>query len=202
MTDPCTTGSFGTYIRSVRERLRAMQDSAEAAPDRFIRYEYPRLLDNSRQAMADFLRIPQDEIVFVANSTTGINAVLHNLCFNEGDLIVYLDCIYGACQKTIDYIVETTPAESIKISYNYPVDDDEIVNLFCQILNTYKGRVRIALFETVASLPGVRLPFERLTEAAKREGVLSLIDGAHGVGHLEIDLATLQPDFFVSSCHK
>jgi hypothetical protein len=32
--------------------MRRFQDAAEARPDAFIRYEYPKLVDESREAMA------------------------------------------------------------------------------------------------------------------------------------------------------
>jgi selenocysteine lyase/cysteine desulfurase len=44
------------------------------------------------------------------------------------------------------------------------------------------GRVRLAMFDTVLTFPGVRLPWERLVELCREMGVLSLIDGAHGIG--------------------
>lgn len=204
-TDSYDPGSFGTYPSAIRALMHHFQDRAEAQPDRFIRYDYPRQLDVSRQAMATFLNVPVDTVVFLPNSTTGINTVLRSLRFGKGDRIVYFSTIYGACEKTIEYVAETTEAEGVKVEYTYPVSDGEMVARFESVLERERmagHTVRVALFDTVASMPGVRMPFERLIEVCRREGVLSLMDGAHGVGQLLLDLGKLRPDFFVSNCHK
>ena len=62
--------------------------------------------------------------------------------------------------------------------------------------------MKLAIFDTVVSMPGVRMPFEQLAAACKELGVMSMVDGAHGVGHVELDLGALGADFFVSNCHK
>jgi selenocysteine lyase/cysteine desulfurase len=131
--------------------------------------------------------------------------VLRNIDFQPGDHILYFATIYGACEKTVAYMTETTPAQSVKISYTYPIEDDWLVSEFrskVAAVQASGGRVKIAIFDTIVSMPGVRMPFERLTQACKDLGVLSCIDGAHGVGHVHLDLGTLDPDFFVSNCHK
>jgi selenocysteine lyase/cysteine desulfurase len=143
--------------------------------------------------------------VFLQNATTGINTVLRNLVFNPGDVIVYFDTIYGACERTVSYITETTPAEAVKVKYIYPVSDKWLVDEFKRVVKAEQNKglkVRIAIFDTVVSLPGLRMPFEALTAACRELGVMSCVDGAHGVGHVELDLAKLDPDFFVSNCHK
>lgn len=149
--------------------------------------------------------MPTNECVFVKNASTGVNTVLRNLVFNEGDVIVYFATIYGAMEKTIISISETTPVRGLKVEYEFPISHDELVKRFRDVVVGAKQKglnVRLAVFDTIVSMPGVRFPFEKLVEACREEGILSLIDGAHAIGQIQLNLAQLDPDFFVSNCHK
>ena len=160
--------------------------------------------------MADILHCPVDELVLCPNVTTATNTVLHNLQWEEGDVVVYTSGVYGALEKTIDYVVETTPAESFRLDLGLPRNDDSIVDLFKETLQRPKakcqsarrGRVRVAVFDTIVSMPGLRMPFERLVHLCREEGVLTLVDAAHGIGHIPLNLSDLDPDFLVTNCHK
>lgn len=113
--------------------------------------------------------------------------------------------IYGACEKTVDYITETTQAESRKIEYTYPVEDAFLVESLKRVVEEEKSkgnRVKIAIFDLIVSMPGVMFPYRELTAACKELGVLSLVDAAHGVGQVDVNLEKLDPDFWVSNCHK
>ena len=190
--------------------MRRYQDAAEAEPDLFIRYTYPKLLRKSRALLANMLHCRTDELVLCPNVSTATSTVLHNLQWEEGDVIVYTSGVYGALEKTIAYIVETTPAQSARIELDLPQSDDRIVDLFRTTLRKQKakcnesgkGRLRLAVFDTIVSMPGLRMPFERLVQVCREEGVLSLVDGAHGIGHISINLGRLDPDFLVTNCHK
>ena len=203
---PLNHGSFGTYPKSVQKRFHECQALSEARPDNFQRYEVPVMLDRSRAAMASFLHIPADEVVFVPNATTAINVVLQNLRFDEGEVIVHLSTLYGSVAKMIEYLHETRGVESVNIAVEYPINEDALVSRFKTAITDVKSdkrwRVKVAIFDTISSLPGVRVPWERLVEVCREESVLSLVDGAHGVGQIDLGLSKVQPDFFTSNCHK
>lgn len=156
--------------------------------------------------MAEFLDVPVPEIVFVANATLGVNVVLRNLVYGPKDVIIYFDTIYGGCEKTVLSVVETTPARARRVDYQFGVDShDVIVANFKKVVEEIRkeGLVpKVAVFETIVSMPGVRFPFEKLVAASKELEVLSLVDAAHAVGQIPLDLKKLDADFFVSNCHK
>lgn len=200
---PLNQGSYGAYPRQVQDVLRAVQDEVQQDPDGFVRYVYPERLNAIRTLVADFLHADVDEIVLVANATTGLNAVLRNMTFHQGEKIAHVQGIYGAIEKTIDYLVETTAVESVCVPFDAAVDtDDVLLDAFRSVLKENHGSIKVAVFDTVMSMPGLRMPFERLTKLCREFGVLSVIDGAHGIGLVELDLKTLNADFLVTNCHK
>ncbi|KAH8817226.1 pyridoxal phosphate-dependent transferase [Xylogone sp. PMI_703] len=195
-------GAYGSHPRPVQTALRSFQDEAEAKPDKFIRYTFPRRLNEIRATLANVLNVATDELVIVPNATTGINTVLRNFTFKPGDKIVYFTTIYGAIEKTLQYLVESTPVQAVEVKISCPISDDDIIRRFRDTLEEHGSSVRIAIFDTIISMPGMRMPFERLSQVCRDFSVLSLIDAAHGIGHIPLNIGSFQPDFLVTNCHK
>lgn len=185
---------------------RKYQERAEARPDTFVRYEFrTHLLAEARQAIADYVHAPLDTCVLVPNASTGIDTVLRNLVFEPQDAVICFSTIYPAFMNTLNYLAERNEFSIYKIEHGLPSSDDEICNDFQRMLKRIAEdgkRAKLAIFDTISSLPAVRMPYERLTKICHTHGVLSCIDGAHGLGQLRLDLSQLGPDFFVSNCHK
>jgi selenocysteine lyase/cysteine desulfurase len=197
-------GSFGAYPIAVRDALREYQRQTDAEPDNFIRYKLPDLIDRSRSAIAELINADVDNVVLIPNASTGVNTVLRNLAYKPGDKIVYLGTTYGACEKAVIHLVDTYvpegAVEGIKVEVEYPVSSEEILRRFEEAIS--QEGVRIALFDTISSLPALRLPFEKMVALCKKHNVLSLIDGAHAAGAIELDMRRLDADFFISNLHK
>lgn len=147
--------------------------------------------------------------MFVPNATTGVNTALRNIVWNKDgkDEILYFNTIYGACGNTVEYVCEAHHhiVNPRKIDVTYPISDADLVARFTDAIaaSRAEGKTpRLAIYDTISSLPGVRLPFEELTKICKVEGIISLIDAAHCVGQIPVDLTALNPDYFVSNAHK
>ncbi|KAG4441861.1 hypothetical protein IFR05_002662 [Cadophora sp. M221] len=203
---PLNHGSFGTHPASVRAAHYSLQSQAISRPDTFISFDTFPLLAQSRSLIAPLLSVSPSEIVFLPNATTGVNTILRNIKFEANDVVVAFSTIYPACEKTLASIGEILPVEVVKVELVYPVEDEEILRRFREKIEDVRGlgkRVRLAMFDTVLTFPGARFPWEMCVEVCKEMGVLSLIDGAHGIGLIDLThLGKVSPDFFVSNCHK
>ncbi|KAF4341335.1 isopenicillin N epimerase [Fusarium beomiforme] len=184
-------------------------DASEARPDPFIRYEYPKILDESRASVAKLLNARLDTVVFVSNATVGVNTVYRNMKWNEDgkDVIISFSTIYEACGKVADYLVDYYNGNVThrEIELTYPLDDDEIIKKFEDAVKEIESegkRARICTFDVVSSRPGVVFPWEEMVKSCRRLNVLSMVDGAQGIGMVKLDLSAADPDFFVSNCHK
>ena len=86
------------------------------------------------------------------------------------------------------------------------MEDVEVVQKFIErARDVYRSgrKVKVAMFDTVLTFLGVRMPWEALVKACETWGILSLIDGAHGLGHIDLSyLGEVGPDFFTSNCYK
>jgi len=203
---PLNHGSYGTYPRAVLETRFQLLRDFEELPSVYKRFVYSPLLKKARATVAPLLGADTDEVVFVENATTGVNTVLRNFHFEEGDVVLCPGTIYPACLKTIQALAETTPVEAAPFTLVYPVEDDEVVALFeaaARKLREQGKRIRLAIFDTIISLPGVRVPWERLVAKCRELGILSLVDAAHAIGHINMThTGEVKPDFLVSNCHK
>lgn len=132
--------------------------------------------------------------------------MLRNLHWEKNDVVICFSTIYSACDKSLASVSEHTLLEKEVIELQYPIEDAEIIRRLKERVKSVRGKgknVRLAMFDTVITFPGARMPWEELVETCKEMEVLSLIDGAHGVGHIDLrHLGSVSPDFFVSNCHK
>lgn len=149
-----------------------------------------------------------DELALVQNTTTGVNAVLRSLKFVPGDRILQFSTGYINVVKATQYICDTHDnVEIVEVPVDMPMSDQEIVYLVEKtvqdaIAKKDGTRIRLAVIEWISSVPAVVHPLKPLIDMLRSYGILVLVDAAHAIGQLPIDLTYLNADFFITNCHK
>jgi isopenicillin-N epimerase len=114
-------GTVGAPPRRVLAKQQALRDEMERQPARFMLRELngehampwravTRLREASDQVAA-FVGSRPDDLVFVPNVTTGMNAVLGSLPLAPGDEVVITDMAYGAITLTARAVCERSGAD-------------------------------------------------------------------------------------------
>ncbi|KAI0729240.1 PLP-dependent transferase [Fomitopsis betulina] len=204
-------GSYGALPLPVLLKCQELTVLAEQNPDKFHH----------------LVGAEHDELVFVPDTTHGVNTVLRNFEWKDGDVILDATTTYHAVSRTIRYLSDRsesprpTPAS---VAITFPTTHAQIIDSFRAKINYIKranpnvdysdtppdaagahnprGNKIVAVIDSITSNPGMVLPWKELVQVCKEEGVWSLIDGAHSVGQERLDLSAAKPDFFISNCHK
>ncbi|CCG84796.1 protein of unknown function [Taphrina deformans PYCC 5710] len=177
--------------------------AAARTPDKFLRLDFAKHINVVLEQLAKVINVDPEDLVFVPNATTGVNTVLRSLKFAKGEGVLHFSTIYGSCGNTVEFLVDQSDGDifSHQLDLSYPCTDTKILSDFEHALETTKG-IKVAVFDHITSLPGVKLPWLDLIKLCKKYNVLSLVDGAHGIGLTHLDLGAADPDFFISNCHK
>ncbi|ORX62153.1 PLP-dependent transferase [Hesseltinella vesiculosa] len=199
---PLNHGSYGSYPKQIRDKLHHYQMVAEQNPDRFYRREMFPLLDKNRKSVAKLLNCDADDLVFVTNATAGTNSVVRSLMTEEGAQLICFSTAYNAVERTLAYVEDKYKVKLITVELNYPMSNDAILAKLEATLQANPGPIKLAVMDAITSVPGVVFPYERVCALLRERGILSLVDGAHAIGQIPVNLRETDPDFFVTNCHK
>jgi isopenicillin-N epimerase len=193
-------GGFGACPDPVLEAQRVWRDRMEAEPSRFFGRELEGQLDEARRTMAAFLGADAEDLAFVANTTAGVSTVLGSLRFAPGDELLATDHEYNASLNALRWAAARDGATVVIAPVPYPVrDPSEVVD---GVLSAVTPRTRFALVSQVTSPTALIFPVAAIVRELDRRGVDTLVDGAHAVGMVPVDLAAIGAAYWTGNTHK
>ena len=158
--------------------------------------------ESARDKIAKFVNIKnRQELIFVRGTTEAINLVAYawgRPHINEGDIIVTTE--YEHHSNIVPWQL-LTQEKRAKLEYIGMDDDGQLI---LDDLDKYlaTGKVKLVTFSLMSNVLGTITDAEKIIAKCKAAGVPTLIDGAHAVPHMKVDLDTLGCDFFAFSGHK
>jgi isopenicillin-N epimerase len=193
-------GSFGACPVEVLRYQAALRAEMESEPVRFLGREVFDRLDRARRVLADFVGADAEDLAFVTNATSGVNAVVRSLALAAGDELLATSHAYTACKNALTFVAERSGARVVVAELPFPVASaDDVV---AAVMGHVTEKTRLALVDHVTSPTGIVLPLARIIAELAGRGVDTLVDGAHAPGMVPLDLDALGAAYYSGNCHK
>jgi isopenicillin-N epimerase len=213
--DPAVTylnhGTVGVTPLRVLRAQREIRERVERAPAQQLLREQSGLigrrhrrpagaLRDAAAAVAAFVGARGEDLVFVDNVTSGVNAVLWSQTFQPGDEVVVTDHGYGAVINAIRFICERSGAVVRRVSLPYP--DFSPDGVLDAILAGLTSSTRLVVVDHITAESGLVLPVAAIAAGCRARGIRVLVDGAHVPGVLPLDVPSLGVDYYAANLHK
>ena len=182
-------GSFGACPRPVFDVYQRWQRELERQPVEFLALErrFPALLDEARRTLAGYLGAAPENLAFVPNATSGLNAVARSLTLGPDDEVLLGDAEYGGMERLWEFVRRRTGTTVERRPFDELAPGARTRVVFCSHIEWSTGRVN---------------DLAPLVAATRAAGALLVVDGAHAPGQLDLDLDALGADIYAGNCHK
>ena len=191
-------GSAGIQPLIVLEAFKGNQKRLSAYAPYEIFGKYQPLIKNSIQRLADLIKADSEEIALVRNTTEAINAVLYGIQWNPGDEILISSADYPLVWNTVN-VLESRFQITIK-TIKVKTEKDSNAQIVQRYKNGLSAKTRLLIATHITHREGHIMPVSDLSALGKQYGIDVLIDGAHGVGQIEVDVKSIGCQYYATSC--
>uniref|UniRef100_A0A0B7B5C9 Aminotransferase class V domain-containing protein n=1 Tax=Arion vulgaris TaxID=1028688 RepID=A0A0B7B5C9_9EUPU len=176
----------------------------EEHPDIWFRLNAKYYVDKTRQTVADFVGADVQNVLLVSNATTAINTVVKCCPFKSGQAILDTSLTYGAVQNLcLDFTSRIRPdVQRVCLQLDFPIEsEDYIIQKYKEILEQHP-EIKLVILDHITSPTSILMPVKKLVDICHQHGAVVVIDGAHTIGHLPINVKELGADIYTSNLHK
>ncbi len=195
-------GSFGACPKVIFNEYQSWQKKLENQPVKFL-YQFRDFgpnMTNVREALSKKINCNVNNLVPVVNATTGLNAIIKSLHFKKGDAVIMSNHEYGALEKTWQFIKTKYKIKITIAKVSLPITSEE--KFIKDFVKKFTSKTKILFLSHITSPTALLFPIKKLVKIAKQHKIITIIDGAHAPGHIDLNLKNLNADFYSGNCHK
>lgn len=193
----------GWYNFVPKPILKAYFEQVEKLNREATYYMRTRLFDDNievRKQLAKVVGCDNEEVVITRNTTESIDTVILGTDWKQGDEVIFNTQEYPAMIDMFKIIARRYGTINKIISIpNNPQSDDEIVEIYRKAITP---KTKMILISHMINITGQILPVRKICDMARKEGIFTIVDGAHTVAHIDFSISDLNCDAYASSLHK
>ena len=193
-------GSYGACPIPVFEKYQNWQRKLEEQPVQFMTKIIWENLKISRDTLGKFLGCSGEDLVLFPNPTTAVNNIIENLNLSQNDEVLMTQHEYGALVRAWLRSSKKNNFLIIQQHIDLPLHSK---NMFVnQFLSGVTKNTKVIFISQITSQTGLIFPVKEVCDYARQKGIITIIDGAHVPGHIDLNVSDLSCDYYTGACHK
>jgi selenocysteine lyase/cysteine desulfurase len=150
--------------------------------------------------LAKLVNSSEKELIVTRNTTESLDMIIGGFPWKKGDEAIFALQDYGAMRVHFHQQKKRYGIICKEVSVpNHPKSDEEIIKLYESQITP---KTKLLMVCHMVNITGQILPIRKICDMAHSHGVEVMVDGAHAVGHINVDITELNCDYYGSSLHK
>jgi isopenicillin-N epimerase len=122
------------------------------------------------------------------------------LNLQEGDEILTTNHEYGAMDRTWNFYCKKKGIKYIRQEISLPIISKE--KILEEFWKGYTAKTKVIFINQMSSATALIFPVKEICDKAQELGLITIIDGAHIPGHIDLNIQELNPDYYTGTLHK
>lgn len=154
----------------------------------------------NRKKVAQFVGATFDNICLTDNTSEGLSMTIMGLDFQEGDQVISTLQDYPSSESAFHVLQKTGGIVYTQIPLPTPTESkEEIIESFKKSITS---KTKVLCFSHINYTTGLRMPVKELCDLARQNNLISIVDGAHALGMIPLNLEEMGCDFYAAAGHK
>lgn len=153
--------------------------------------------ESCSETIAEFIKVDKSEIALTHNTSEGINIMAWGLKLKPGDEVILTS--HEHVGNALPWL-NRAKIDGIKLRVFKP-SDNQNENLD-KIKKLKNSKTRVIAVPHITCTTGLVFPIKEIASYARRKGIITAIDGAHGLGSFDLDMIDLGVDMYATCGHK
>lgn len=161
-------------------------------------YDVTKKVDDSRQTLAEFINADKKEIIFTKSTTSALNNISRSIesLLEQGDEIIVSELEHHS-----NFLPWQVLSKKLNLKLNIVKSRDQQIYIE-DVENLITNKTKLIAIHHISNLLGDEVDVTKLCKVAKKNNIITVIDGAQAAPHMKIDVKQIGCDFYAFSGHK
>jgi isopenicillin-N epimerase len=152
-----------------------------------------------RRRMANEFGCDVEEMALTRGASEALQIVQNGIDLKAGDEVITTEQDYPRMLTTWDQRMRREGIKVTRLQFPVPATQDFLYNMFEKAISP---KTKVFHFTHITNLTAQLFPVKRLSRLARSKGIVTIVDGAHALGHFPFKLRDLECDAYGVSLHK